>query len=87
MTFIDDQTNPRRIAILQAMQASRTALGPVSVAFEQALEAAGWCIAPLEPSVSMVEAGRAALSQGDAKVQTHSRVMWVWADMLAHRNT
>lgn len=42
-----------------------------------------WQLVPIEPTVEMVEAGRAALSQGDAKVQTHARVMWVWEAMLA----
>lgn len=41
-----------------------------------------WVYVPVDPTVEMVEAGRAALSQGDPKMQTHARVMWVWADML-----
>lgn len=42
-----------------------------------------WKRVPIEPTEAMVEAGRAALSQGDAKVQTHARVLWVWEAMLS----
>lgn len=43
----------------------------------------GWQLVPKEPSEQMVEDGRSQLSQGDAKVQTHARVLWVWEAMLA----
>jgi hypothetical protein len=39
-------------------------------------------LVPREPTVEMVEAGRAQLSQGDVKMQTHARVMWVWEAMV-----
>jgi hypothetical protein len=42
----------------------------------------GWVMVPREPTVDMVERGREQLSQGDAKVQTHARVLWVWEAML-----
>lgn len=39
--FVDDQTNPRRIAILQAMQATHTDQGVISQIFERALRERG----------------------------------------------
>jgi hypothetical protein len=42
-----------------------------------------WVLVPREPTEAMVEAGRAALSQGDAKVQTHARTMWCYEAMLS----
>lgn len=42
-----------------------------------------WVLVPREPTVDMVERGREALSNGDAKVQTHARVMWVWEAMIS----
>lgn len=48
-SFVDDQTNPRRIAILQAIRATHEQQGVVSVIFERALAESGYVIVPAPP--------------------------------------
>jgi hypothetical protein len=54
---------------------------PLPPAAEAGEPTPGWQLVPIEPTVQMVEDGRATLSQGE-RVQTHARVMWVWEAML-----
>jgi hypothetical protein len=42
----------------------------------------GMVMVPVEPTVEMVEAGRAAMAQQDPRSVSHARVLWVWKDML-----
>ena len=92
-SFVDDQTNPRRIAILKAIKATREELGTVSHIFERALAEQGFKVVPIEPTKQMISAGYEAAtdqvslegyeSTGYSATVDYECPASVWAAMLS----
>jgi hypothetical protein len=67
LTFVDDQTNPRRIAILHAIQASQRDMGVVSAIFERALAEHGYAVVSAAALSTTAARYREALEPPDAE--------------------